>query len=315
MAVTLEILTSAFNEEKGIKAFLDEVVKVLDSHPNYSWKIRICDNGSTDSTWEIISTEARLDSRIVAYKMVRSFGFDNAISFALDQATSDVVVTMTSDLQDPPQVISQFIESYEQGNNHVVAQVITRKSISLKRKFLTRTFYFVAGKLTDGMYPNDVSDFRLMSRLVYSDVRKMREQNRFLRGIVAWTGHKYKTVKIERPAREYGVSHFESIKLRKVIPWALSSIFSFTAKPLEFVAFTSMIFSGLTFLFLLILAGFWITSGVPFAGYGTIVGGVMLLFSITLLILGIFSLYLNLIFNEIKGRPLYLVEESTENPK
>lgn len=311
MKKTLEVLTSAFNEEEGVKAFLDTTVAVLESHPEYAWTIRIVDNGSSDSTWNIISAAAEIDSRIIGYKMVRSFGFDHAISFVLDQAVSDAVVVMTSDLQDPPEVISKFIAEFEKGHNHVVAKVIQRESISLKRSFSTRVFYFLADKLTDGLYPRDVSDFRLMSRIVYSDVRKMREQNRFFRGIVAWTGHKAKTVEVRRPERKFGVSHFESLHLRKVIPWALSSILSFTAKPLEFVALASIFFSGFTLFLLLFLVGFWIFAGVPFAGYGSIIGGVMLLFSITLLVLGIFSIYLKLIFNEIKARPLYLVEKST----
>jgi dolichol-phosphate mannosyltransferase len=244
--------------------------------------------------------------------MVRSFGFDNALTFALDQTSADLVITMTSDLQDPPEIIAKFLQEYETGHNHVAARVTDRKSISLRRRVMTNFFYFLAEKLTDGMYPRNVSDFRLMSRSVYSDVIKLREQNRFLRGIVAWTGHKCKIIEIERPERQYGSSKFDSLSLRKVVPWALSSIFSFTPKPLEFVAIASILFSGATFLLLLTLTVFWLIVGVPFAGYGSIVGGVILLFSTLFLILGIFSLYLNLIFNEIKARPLYLVEGNTQ---
>ena len=308
----MDILTSAHNEEDGIEQFVAEITRVMDSHPEFHWKLRICDNGSTDGTWTKISNLAELDQRIIGYKMVRSFGFDAALTFCLDQTNADAVILMTSDLQDPPDVIDLFIEEFKNGHQHVVARIKHRKSISFRRRIFTRLFYDIAFKLTDGMFPRDVSDFRLMGRDVYSKVRELREQRRFLRGLIAWTGFQYKILDIERPERPFGISKFDKINFRRVIPWALSSIFAFSSKPLEIIAYSSILFSGLALSSLVVLALIWLFYGVPFNGFGSIFGILILLFSLTFLILGVFALYMHLIYEEMKQRPLYILEKTTK---
>jgi dolichol-phosphate mannosyltransferase len=170
-------------------------------------------------------------------------------------------------------------------------------------------FYKIANKLSKNMIPRDVSDFRLLSKNAYQATRSLRERNRFLRGLMAWTGFETAVVEIERPERFAGNSKYLETRLLKVIQWASSAIFSHSSLPLELVSvvgLTASIISGLaTFVF----AGVWIFVGVPFAGYGTIVGLLAVGFSLVLLSIGILAQYLALVYEEVKHRPLYVISE------
>ena len=163
--------------------------------------------------------------------------------------------------------------------------------------------------MTGGMLPESVSDFRLVSRKTYSAIRQLRESHRFLRGLGSWVGFKTTYIEIDRPPRFAGESKWIGMSLASVIAQASRSIFAYSATPLMFVSFLGVIASLFSFIGLVASSIIWIVSGVPFAGYGSIVGLISLGFSLTMLAIGILAQYLGLIYEEVKQRPLYIVSE------
>jgi dolichol-phosphate mannosyltransferase len=312
MKKTLDIVTSAFNEEDCIVELFTRINSSMSEHPDYDWRLIICDNGSTDSTWLHILELSKRHSNILGIRMSRSFTFDQALTCGLDQATADVIVIMASDLQDPPEVIHKFLQKFEEGYDQVVAKVISRKTVPLIRRLLSNLFYLIANRYTNNMIPRGVSDFRLLSKKVYTAARGLREKNRFLRGLIAWTGFNTAVIEIERPARYAGDSKFVAAKLSKVIQWASNAILSHTSKPLLGISYLGIILSLTSLAATMIFAIFWIFKGVPFAGFGTIVGLIILSFSFLLLSVGILGQYISLIYEEVKDRPIYIISERTD---
>jgi dolichol-phosphate mannosyltransferase len=282
------------------------------SHPEYDWKVIVCDNGSSDSTWEIISNLAIESPRVLGVRMSRTFTLDSAFTMGIDIATSDAVIIMASDLQDPPEVIHEFLRKYEEGYEQVVAKVVSRQHVPFIRRNLSNVFYLIANKATNNMIPRGVSDFRLLSRSAYEATQKMRERNRFLRGLIAWTGFRTAVVEIDRPDRFAGDSKFVKIPLKRVVKWAISSILSHTSAPLTLIAVMGFLLSAASIFVTLVASLIWIFSGVPFAGFGTLLGVVLVGFSLTMLAIGIIAQYIALIYEEVKGRPLYLIAERTD---
>jgi dolichol-phosphate mannosyltransferase len=244
--------------------------------------------------------------------MSKTFLFDSAITAALDFATADAVVIMCSDLQDPPSIIPDLISGYEQGFDQVVVKIKSRKGTPFLIRVFANLFYKIAYYLTQGDIPKNVSDYRLASRACYQAARSLRESNRFIRGQFAWVGFKKIEIEIDRPRRLHGKSKFLQFPRWRAIWLALNSIFSFSSVPLAIIAAVG----GLSSLFSLILTFFlailWLFFGVPFAGYGTIVASIILGFSLVFLILGIQSMYISSIYEEVKRRPLYIINERTD---
>jgi len=309
---SLEIVTSALDEEECLPKLLDRISEVMRSHPDYDWKIIICDNGSSDSTWEVIKELSLKSSRVLGVRMSRTFPLDAAFTMGIDLAASDAVIIMASDLQDPPEVIHEFLRKYEEGYEQVVAKVISRQHVPFIRRTLSNLFYVIANKATNNLIPRGVSDFRLLSRPAYLATQKMREKNRFLRGLIAWTGFRTAMVEIDRPERFAGDSKFIKIPLFRTIKWAIGSILSHTSAPLSSLAVFGFLLSGLSLLATTIASMFWIFSGVPFAGFGTLLGIILLGFSLTMLAIGIIAQYVALIYEEVKARPIYLIAERTD---
>jgi len=309
---SLDIITSALNEEECLDEFISRIQLVMEKFPLYNWRLIICDNGSTDQTWEIIRSHADKFENILGVRMSRTFPLDAAFTMGLDYATADAAIIMASDLQDPPEVIQDFIEKYEEGYEQVVAKIVKREHVPFIRRTLSGLFYTIANKATKNMIPRGVSDFRLLNRSAYLASRQLRERNRFLRGLLAWSGFRTYELPIERPARFAGESEFVKIKLRVVIRWAVGAILAHTAAPLHFVSIVSFLLSIVSMLVTCILSVVWITSGVPFDGYGSIMGLLTLGFSVILGAIGVVSQYLALIYEEVKQRPIYVVAEKTD---
>ena len=309
---TLDIVTSAYNEEECVLELYRRVENVMSLHPVYNWRIIFCDNNSTDNTWQLIEQLARNSDKVLGVRMSRTFSLDAAFTMGIDLASADVLVIMTSDLQDPPEIISDFLREYELGFDQVLAKVIKREHVPFLRRKLSDVFYWIANKATDNMIHRGVSDFRLLSRKSYLAARQMQERHRFLRGLLAWTGFKTSIVEIERPKRFAGESKFLGAKLGTVIRLATSAILSHTSTPLIFLSVFGFTLSLLSLLCIVIASTYWFISGVPFAGFGSIVGVVMLGFSLTMLAIGIIAQYIALIYDEVKGRPHYFIADRTD---
>ena len=309
---SLDIITSAYNEEECLPELFRRINNVITGESDYDFRLIVIDNGSVDRTWELICHESEKNNKVVGIRMSRNFSLDSAFTCGLDYATADVAIVMTSDLQDPPEAIPQLLRKFEEGYDQVLAKIVKRESVPVLRRVLSKIFYKLAKAMSSGMLPESVSDFRLVNKRTYSAIRRLRESHRFLRGLGAWVGFKTTYIEIERPPRFAGESKWLGMSFFRVIGVASKSILAYSAQPLAWVSIVGLSMSVLSIFGLFLLVIFWIAFGVPFAGFGTLIGVIVLGFSFTMFAIGILAQYLGLIYEEVKQRPLYLVTETSK---
>ena len=306
MKKLITIIVPAYNEEACIEELARQLTAVFAVNDRYDFETLIIENGSVDRTWEILQSVNARDPRFKVIRLARNFRMDGGITAGLEYATGDAVVFMTADLQDPPELITEFIKKWEEGYENIYMHVLKRRGTGPIRSFNSRAFYWLAGKLTDNRIPKNVSDYRLLDRKVYEAVRDMKERNRFVRGLVAWVGFKSIGVEAERAERFGGVSNAHSLK---VIDLAFKGIFSHSYIPLKLITMTGVVLSLTSFVSIAVFTYVWIFIGVPFAGFGTLVSVAVLAFGTLTFMLGIIAEYLGLIYEEVKGRPNFIVSD------
>lgn len=309
MKKTIDIITSAYNEEDCLPELFNRLDAISQLETNYKFHFIVIDNGSQDSTWSLIKEKCQLDSKYTGIKMSRNFALDAAFTCGLDKADSDLAIIMTSDLQDPPEAIPLLLRQYESGYDQVLAKITNRGTVPLIRRKLSSSFYKIANFMTGGLLPESVSDFRLVSRPCYEAIRTLRESHRFIRGLGSWVGFKTTHIEIERPPRFAGESKWLGTSLIRVIVQGFQSIFAYSTLPLAWVSIFGVFSSLLSVFSLTGLTIFWVILGVPFAGFGSLIAAIVLCFSITILVLGVIAQYIGLIYEEVKQRPLYLISE------
>lgn len=303
----ISIIIPAFNEEDCVEELATRLQNLFLIESDYDFEVVIVENGSTDSTWEKLSEIAQRDLRFRIVRLARNFRMDGGLTAGLDFVTGDACVLMTADLQDPPEFISELIRKWEEGWENIYGVVTKRVGTGPIRTLNSKLFYLLAGKLTDGRIPKNASDFRLVDRKVYVAVRTMKERNRFVRGLFAWSGFKSIGVPMERAPRFGGVSNAHTFK---VLDLAFKGIFAHSYKPLKLITVFGLSLSFLSAGSLFPLAYLWLIHGVPFAGFGTLVGILLLLIAFLFLTLGVIGEYVGLIYEEVKERPNYLVSET-----
>ncbi len=305
----ISLIVPAYNEEDCVDELFNRLGAVFAAEPQYDFEVVIVENGSIDSTWVKLQAIAKKDSRFKILKLSRNFRMDGGLTAGLDFIKGDACVLMTADLQDPPELIPQFLRYWEQGYENIFGVITKREGTGPIRTMNSKLFYWLAGKLTDGRIPRNASDFRLVDRKVYEAVKSMTERNRFVRGLFAWAGFNSIGVPMERPPRFGGVSNAHTLK---VLDLAFKGIFAHSYKPLRLITVFGFVLSGLSFISIIPLFFLWLFVGVPFAGFGTLVGLFLLVFGIVSLMLGILSEYVGLIYEEVKARPNYVVSEFLE---
>lgn len=310
---SLDIITSAYNEEECLPELFRRVTDVMAVESKYEFRIIVIDNGSIDRTWELICNESEKNDKVVGIRMSRNFSLDSSFTCGLDYATADLAIIMTSDLQDPPEAIPQLLRKFEEGYDQVLAKILKRESVPLLRRMMSKIFYKLANAMTSGMLPESVSDFRLVNKRTYTAIRRLRESHRFLRGLGAWVGFRTSQIEIERPPRFAGESKWLGMSFFKVVGVASKSILAYSAQPLAWVSILGLSMSVLSIFSLFLLIIFWVVFGVPFAGFGSLIGVMVLGFSLTMFAIGILAQYLGLIYEEVKQRPLYLVTETSSH--
>jgi len=303
----ISVVIPAFNEEDCVDELFRRLVSVFKvEESSYVFEVIIVENGSFDSTWKKIQNIHLIDSRFKAVRLSRNFRMDGGITAGLEYVNGDACVLMTADLQDPPELISSFIREWENGWENIFGVVTERGGTGPMRRLNSRMFYWLASHLTDGRLPKNASDFRLVDRKVYQAVREMQERNRFVRGLFAWSGFKSTGIPFKRPPRFAGVSNAHTFK---VLDLAFKGIFAHSLRPLRLITIIGLFLSIISISLLVPLSIIWFTKGVPFAGFGSIVGLFLLLNSILFLMLGIIGEYIGLIYEEVKQRPNFLVSE------
>ena len=305
----ISVIVPAYNEEDCVIELAARLTAVFDQNDSYDFEAIIVENGSTDRTWELLQQIHDADRRFKVVQLSRNFRMDGGITAGLEYAQGDAVVIMTADLQDPPELISEFIVKWEEGFENIYMVVTKRGSTGPIRRLNSRAFYWLAGKLTDDRIPRNASDFRLVDRKVYETVRRMDERNRFVRGLFAWVGFKSVGIEAERPPRFGGESKAYSLQ---VIDLAFKGIFAHSYVPLKFITVTGIALSALSLLTTVILAVCWVLLGVPFAGFGTLISVSLLAFGLLAFMVGLLAEYLGLVYEEVKGRPNFIVRDTLD---
>jgi glycosyltransferase involved in cell wall biosynthesis len=302
---TLDIVTSAKNESQNLVHLVKAIEKVMENE-HYTWRVIISENASKDDTWEVVNSLAEKNPKVVGLRMSRDFGFEGAITAGLSHADADAVIIMASDLQDPPEYISIFLRMFEQGYDHVYQVVESRPGVSKIRNLNSTLFYLLAEKLSKGLIQRNSSTFRLISREVRNNLIQLEERNRFIRALVSWLGYNSIGISLPRATRVLGKSKANS---RHVFSYAMKGILANSYSLLDFVGVFGLITSTISFIATFIFSFVWIFHGVPFAGFGMLVGTIFLGFGLVFLCLGIIAQYLSLVYEEIKARPNFVIRE------
>jgi glycosyltransferase involved in cell wall biosynthesis len=304
---SVDVVVPIFNEELCLMELHQRLLAVMEQENQYAFRILLIENGSNDRSWSYVKSFSESDPRFVAVQLSRNFRMDGALTAGLEFATADAVVFMASDLQDPPENISDFLREWEKGFESVYGVVTERRGTSLLRRFNSRAFYSVAAKLTGGAFPENVSDFRLMDKKLYEVVRRLDERNRFLRGLVAWPGFSSIGVEIARPERFAGESKAHSLP---VFGFAARALMAYSHVPLHLIALFGVALSVMSFMAFVPFLIVWLTRGVPFAGFGSLITLGLFSFGLLTLMLGVIAEYLSLIYEEVKRRPNFVVRQT-----
>jgi len=302
----ISVVIPAYNEEDCVDELARRLQGVFASNPTYDFEVIIVENGSVDSTWDKLLQIHGCDARFKILRLARNFRMDGGLTAGLAFAKGDAAVLMTADLQDPPELISEFIAKWEEGYENIYMVVTARRGTGPIRRLNSRMFYWVAGKLTDDRIPRNASDFRLVDRKVYETINTMEERNRFVRGLFAWVGFRSIGIEHERPPRFGGVSNAHSLK---VIELAFKGIFAHSYIPLTLITLSGMTLSVLSILTIAVLALKFVFFGVPFPGFGSIIALMLLLFGFLFIMLGVVAQYIGLIYEEVKQRPNFVVQD------
>ncbi|GAL33989.1 glycosyl transferase family 2 [Vibrio maritimus] len=303
---TLSILVPVYNEQESILPFMDAVDTSLNSIKD-KLDIVFVNDGSSDSTKQIIESVIELDSRVSLVNLARNFGKESAMTAGLDHVQGDACVIMDVDLQDPPELILKFLELWQTGDWDTVYGVrVDRSKDTWVKRITAGGFYrFFNWIAADTKIPENAGDFRLIDRTVIDAIRQLPERNRFMKGLLAWTAFRSTGVEFERPERVAGETKFNYWKLWN---FAIDGIFSFTAWPLRIWGFVGCAISGLAFLFMLKIIIGATFFGIKTPGYASTISVVLFLGGIQLISLGVIGGYVSRIYREIKQRPIYLIE-------
>jgi len=307
---TFSIIAPIFNELENIPELYPRLRDVMDQ-TGEPWELILVDDGSSDGSTEIIRKLADNDDRVRPVIFARNFGHQIAVTAGIDYSRGDAVVIIDADLQDPPEVILDLIEKWREGFEVVYAVREEREGETWFKRTTASLFYRLIFKITDVNIPLDTGDFRLMDKKVVAVMRQMREKHRFLRGMSAWVGFKQVGVNYKRKPRYAGETKYP---LNKMIKLALNAITSFSYFPLQLATYIGFIAAGLSVLAIPIVAILRLTTGTVLLGQATTLIIVLFLGGVQLIALGIIGEYIGRIYDEAKGRPLYIVAEAPEKP-
>jgi polyisoprenyl-phosphate glycosyltransferase len=301
----ISIVVPAYNESECVDELASRLRAVFEGlAPAYDFEAIIVENGSGDDTYEKLLAIREHDPRFKILRLSRNFGAEGAVTAGLRRASGDAAVIMCADLQDPPEVIPRFIEQWEKGYENVYGVITRRTDEGMLRRAATAVFYWVIDKLSDHPVPRNVSDFRLVDRRAYQTLNRMRERNRMMRTMWGWIGFTSAPVEHVRAPRHGGKSTYA---FARNLRFALNGIIASSIAPLKLIPLFGITLAAISFVTGIVLAIDWFMYGVPFAGYGTIVALMLLMFGLLFLFLGIISEYVGMIFEEVRARPSFIV--------
>lgn len=303
MEKLLSLVVPAFNEEEAMEQSFERTYRAMSSI-GYPFEIIYIDDGSRDRTWEIISRLAREHEEIKALRFSRNFGHQLAVTAGMDEAKGDAVIIMDADLQDPPEVIADMVKAWEQGADIAYGKRLHRKGETAAKKFTAWCYYRLLNFMSAYPIPLDTGDFRLLDKAVADEFKVLREHNRFLRGMSAWLGYNAVPVEYVREERCAGKTKYT---LKKMLRLAADGIFGFSSRPLTLIGWAGLAVLCIALLGLIATIACAAVTGVP--GWLWAVCALVLLDGVILCAMGVQGAYTQRIYDEVKGRPLYIIKE------
>jgi dolichol-phosphate mannosyltransferase len=302
----VSIVIPVYNEENNLAELYKQLKFVLETKLKVTYEIIFVDDGSKDSSWNIIVDLYSQNNNVKGIKLSRNFGHQQALKAGLDYSIGKAVISMDSDLQHPPEIIEKFYEEWKKGYDIVCATRKDTEGISLLKKVSSRFFYTVMNFLSDTKIEEGSSDFRLLDRKVVDEVKKFSETHLFLRGIISWIGYKSTAVEYLASQRYSGKSKYT---IKKMVHFALDGIMSFSIRPLRLAMACGFFISIFSFLYILYALISKFVLKTTLAGWTSILISVLFLGGIQLLSIGILGEYLGKLFIESKKRRNYIIEK------
>lgn len=309
---TISYIFPIYNESENIALLYKTTRALLAAHKEFNYELIFINDGSKDTSLDLLINLQRQDRRISVIDFSRNFGHQIAVTAGLDRANGDAVIIMDSDLQDPPKVSFQLIEKWQEGFDVVYAQRRSRKDTFFK-KISADLFYRTLQKLADIEIPRNTGDFRLLDRKVVNEMRRFKEHNRFLRGMVSFVGYNQVAVQFDRDERHGGTTGYP---MREMIKFAADGIFSFSSYPLKFIRNCGFFVATLAFigiLYAIIMRIFY--PGITIEGWTFIVISILFVGGVQLIMLGVLGSYIGRIYTEAQNRPLYMIKQVYSDDK
>jgi len=305
-AIEVSIVVPVHNEEAVIEPFFTRLLATLEAAKVERFEIVCVNDGSTDRSLEFLREINRKLPAVKIISLSRNFGKDVAISAGFDYASGAAVIPIDADLQDPPELIAPMLAKWREGYDVVYATRRRRDGDSWSKRTAARAFYRLFDQITDIPIPHDTGDFRLLDRRVVDVLVRLPERTRFMKGLFAWVGFRQVALEFDREQRAAGETKWSYWRLWN---FALDAITSFSSMPLKVWSYLGLIISIFAFLFALFLAVLKIVRGIDVPGYASLMVAVLFFGGVQLISLGIIGEYLARMYNEVKGRPLYLVRD------
>ncbi len=305
----LSIVIPVYNEEAALPALFRELARICETElrPYGPVEVVLVNDGSRDRSWPLISEQCAQQPHWVGVNLSRNFGHQLALVAGLEMARGEAVVSMDADLQDPPAVIVQMIDAYRQGYDVVYGTRKSRGQETFTKRFTALAFYVLIERLSGVAIPRNTGDFRLLSRRALTELARLHETHRFLRGLVPWIGFPQTQIYYDRSDRVAGETHYP---FRKMLRLAFDGVTSVSTKPLRLAyLFSLLLFAVFVGYIIYVLFNHFVLGGALIPGWTSIMCAITIFGTIQLLLLGVFGEYLGRVYEQVKNRPLYIVQE------
>jgi len=301
----LSVVTPCYNEEANVPELLRRLSAACQNVVDFDYEIVLVDDGSKDTTREIIDELCKIDPNVVGVFLSRNHGHQLALTAGLNICRGERILIVDADLQDPPELLRDMMKIMDEGADVVYGQRIGRDGESAFKKLTAAAFYRILGAMVDVKIPRDTGDFRLMSRRVLDELNRLPEYNRFIRGLVSWVGFKQVAIQYRRQERFAGTTHYP---FGAMVRFAIDAITGFSIKPLRLATYIGFV-GALTGIGFMCWTIYSYLSGIAILGWTTLMAPMLILGSTQLLVLGVIGEYLGRLYMQSKNRPLYIIDE------
>lgn len=306
MGKLISIIVPCYNEQETVERFYEEIIKVTNEINGYEFEFVYVNDGSKDQTVPLIKASREKDERVCLIDFSRNFGKEAAMLAGMEYARGEAVVIMDVDLQDPPELLPKMVKLYEDGYENIYTRRRNRDGEPPIRSFFANMFYKVINRMSDVEIIDGARDYRLLSRRAVDDLISLKESNRFSKGLFQWVGYQSICLEFDHVERVAGETKWSFMKL---VNYAIEGITAFSNAPLRFATYTGVLVAVVAFAYLLYIFFNTAINGNPTAGWSSMVCIMLFLGGVQLIFLGVIGEYIGRIYNEVKGRPNYIVKD------